>query len=173
MLNELVGRSIYKLNESERKKAFNRLTNDANRRITEKKQKEVMEEENNLIKEYLEKDNDKKYNEKEWNKIYQKRFKTYEECKKKKVEVEIQKKKIQKMIEEEEEINMCNIKKLPGKIIKENTQRLFDDAKKRLIIKNRKLKEKNRDNIYLTNFNDEDDISKYMKNYKNEIYNFN
>ena len=173
MLNELVERSKYKLNESERKKAFNRLTNDANRRITEKKQKEVMEEENNLIKEYLEKDNDKKYNEKEWNKIYQKRFKTYEECKKKKVEVEIQKKKIQKMIEEEEEINMCHIKKLPGKIIKENTQRLFDDAKKRLIIKNRKLKEKNRDNIYLTNFNDEDDISKYMKNYKNEIYNFN
>ena len=68
MLNELVGRSIYKLNESERKKVFNRLTNDANRRITEKKQKEVMEEENNLIKEYLEKDNDKKYNEKEWKK---------------------------------------------------------------------------------------------------------
>ena len=72
-----------------------------------------------------------------------------------------------------EKINMCNIKKLAEKIIKENIQRLFDDAKKRLIIKNRKLKEKNRDNIYLTNFNDEDDISKYMKNYKNEIYNFN
>ena len=173
MLNELVERSKYRLNEPERKKVFSRLTNDANRRITEKKQKEVMEEENNLIKEYLEKDNDKKYNEKEWNKIYQERFKTYEECKKKKVEIEIQKKKIQKMIEEEEEINMCHIKKLPGKIIKENTQRLFDDAKKRLIIKNRKLKEKNKDNIYLTNFSDEDDVSKYMKYYKNEIYNFN
>ena len=42
-----------------------------------------------------------------------------------------------------------------------------------MIIKNRKLKDKNKDNIYLTNFSDEDDVSKYMKNYKNEIYNFN
>ena len=171
MLNQFVERSKYKKKEAERKKAFNRLSKDANRRINEKKQKEVMEEENNLIREYL--GDDKKYNEREWNKIYQKRFKDYEDCKKKKVEVEIQKKKIQKMIEEEEEINMCNVKKLPENKIIENSQRLFDEAKKRMMIKNRRLKEKNRDSIYLTTFNDEEDVSKYMKNFRNETYNFN
>ena len=175
MVNELVEKNKYKMNEPEIKKVFNRLNNDANRRIIEKKQKEILDYESDLKEEL---DNEKRYNEKEWNKIYQKRFKDYEEYKKKRVEVEVQKKKIQKMIEEEEEINMCNVKKLPENKIKENTQRLYDEAKKRMIIKNKNSKKKNkkdkeRDNIYLTTFNDEDDASKYMKNHKSEMYNFN
>ena len=102
--------------------------------LIKQKQKEKDEEINKLKEIQLNQQIEfliiKKYNDEEWNKIYQKRFKDYEEYKKKRVEVEVQKKKIQKMIEEEEEINMCNVKKLPENKIKENTQRLYDEAKK-------------------------------------------
>ena len=173
ILNKLIEKNKVKLNEPQREKAFNRLMNDANRRLFEKKQKQTIDDIHNIIKN-KDIDNDKKYNEEEWNEIYQKRFKNYEDNKKKKIEVNMQKKKIQKMIEEEEEINMCKVKKLPENKIKQSAQRLFDDAKKRIIIKNRQMKyNKNKDNIHSTKFNDVEDISKYMKSYKSEIYNFN
>lgn len=172
MINEIVEKNKIRIKEPEREKIFNRLNEDTNRRMYEKKQKDILEEESFLLKDQN-LFNEKKYNEKQWSEIYRKRFKDYEECKKKKVEVEVQKKKIEKMIEEEEEINMCNMKKLPENRIKENTQRLFDDAKKRMIIRTGKIKKLKKDIFDLTNFHDEDDASKYMKNYKSEIYHFN
>ena len=172
IVNKLVEKNKLKLDEPRRKKAFNRLMNDANRRIYEKKQKENLEEIKHAMK-YKDLDNDKKYNEEEWNEIYQKRFKNFEDNKKKKIEMNLQKKKIQKMLEEEEEINMCKVIKLPENKIKQNSQRLFDDAKKRVVIQNRKIMNNmNRDNTHLSRFKDVDDISKYMKSYKSEIYNF-
>ena len=178
-INELVEKNKYKVNELEREKVFHRLMEDANRRILEKKEKEkeiIEEEEKNNIKEQNIFE-DKKYNDEEWNEIYKKRFKEYEECKQKRNEIKRQREKIEKMIKEEEEISKNYItKKLPEQKIKENTQRLYDDAKKRAIIRNKKIKagkSNYKNNANLASFNDEEDASKYMKSYKSEIYNFN
>ena len=51
MVNELVEKNKYKMNEPEIKKVFNRLNNDANRRIIEKKQKEILDYESDLKEE--------------------------------------------------------------------------------------------------------------------------
>lgn len=180
-LNELVERNKnkYKINEKERKKAFNRLMDDANRRLISRQ--EMIENEKYLIDFKNMMDNSKKYNGAEWNEIYKKRFKDYEEYKKKKIDIQRQNERIKKMIEEEEEVNMCQMKKIPESKIRENTQRLYEDAKKREIIKNKNLNSINsvknykinkKKNIYLDEFNDEEDASKYMKGFKGEEYSF-
>jgi len=91
------------------KKTFNRLIEDANRRIIMKQ--EILENEKYLTdyRELL--DNSKKYNQEEWDKIYKKRFKEYEDIKKKKMDIQRQNEKLKKMLKEEEEINMCPVKK--------------------------------------------------------------
>ena len=77
------------------------------------------------------------------------------------------------MIEEQEEMkNYQNTKKLPEYKIQENSQRLYDEAKRRTFIRNKKLREKNNNNN-ITSFNDEEDASKYMKSLKSDYYNFN
>ena len=96
------------MKEAEREKAFGRLMDDANRRIIIKQ--EMLENEKYLTDYKDLVDNGKKYNREEWNEIYNKRFKNYEEYKKKKIDIQIQNQKIKKMLKEEEEINMCQIK---------------------------------------------------------------
>ena len=180
-LNELVenNKKKYKINEKERKKAFNRLMDDANRRLINRQ--EMIENEKYLLDFKNMMDNSKKYNGAEWSEIYKKRFKDYEDYKKKKIDIQRQNEKIKKMIEEEEEINMCQMKKIPESKIRENTQRLYEDAKKREIIKNKNLnsissvknyKINKKKNLFLDEFNDEEDASKYMKGYKGEEYSF-
>jgi hypothetical protein len=96
------------------------------------------------------------------------------------LEIKREKEKIEKMIEEEEQLKLCRIKKIPIGKIKKNSQRLYDEAKKREVIKKRKMTmpksaknySLNKDNLFLNSFNDEEDASKYMKSYKSEIYNF-
>ena len=180
-LNELVeiNKNKYKINEKERKKAFNRLMDDANRRLINRQ--EMIENEKYLLDFKNMMDNSKKYNGAEWSEIYKKRFKDYEDYKKKKIDIQRQNEKIKKMIEEEEEINMCQTKKIPESKIRENTQRLYEDAKKREIIRNKNLNSINsvknykinkKKNLFLDEFNDEEDASKYMKGYKGEEYSF-
>ena len=190
-INELVEKNKHKINEAELERTFNRLVDDANRRFIEKqglndidKEKEK-ENDKELDKDIisfkdLEVSSPKKYSEEEWDEIYNKRFKNYDEYKKKRLEIKREKEKIEKMIEEEEQIKLCKIKKVPEEQIRDNTQRLYDEAKKREIIKKRKMTVPksaknyflNKDNIFLNSFNDEEDASKYMKSYKSETYNF-
>ena len=169
-LNELLekNKNKYKLNEKDRKKTFNRLIDDANRRLIMKQ--ELIENEKYLTdyKDVL--DNSKKYNQDEWEKIYRKRFKEYEDIKKKKLDIQRQNEKIKKMLKEEQEINMCKIVKIPKNKIKENTDRLFNDYKKREILRNNGFYKNSNNNICLTNV--EEDASKYIKNYKNVEYTF-
>ena len=183
-LNELVekNKKKYKINEKERKKTFNRLIDDANRRLIIKQ--EMIENEKYLLDCKNLFDNNKKYNGEEWSEIYKKRFKDYEEYKNKKIDIQRQNEKIKKMIAEEEEINMCQVKKIPESKIRENTQRLYEDAKKRQILKNKNLKSINsvknyrvlnkntNNNLYFNTFIDEEDASKYMKGHRNEAYSF-
>ena len=85
------------------------------------------------------------------------------------------------MIKEEEEINMCKIKKMPLNKIKETSNRLYNESKKREYLRSNRsfISDKNTNNfkhdknkISFTNFNDEEDASRYMKNYKPEEYSF-
>ena len=98
-INKLIELNKYKLTEEEREKTFNRLIDDANRRMIERnkilEEEKMNEEEMRINSEY------KRYNNMEWNKIYNERFKEYEEYKRKKLEIEREKEKIEKMIEEE------------------------------------------------------------------------
>ena len=180
-LNEFVekNKNKYKLNENKRNKAFNRLIEDANRRNIMKQ--EIIENERLLTDYKSILDNEKKYNQEDWNKIYNKRFKEYEDIKKKKIDIQRQNEKIKKMIKEEEEINMCKIKKMPLNKIKETSNRLYNESKKREYLRSNRsfISDKNTNNfmhdknkINFTNFNDEEDASRYMKNYKPEEYSF-
>ena len=180
-LNEYVekNKNKYKLNEAERKKTFNRLIEDANRRIIMKQ--EMIENERYLTDYRDLLDNSKKYDQEEWEKIYKKRFKEYEDIKKKKIDIQRQNEKIKKMLKEEEEINMCPIKKKPLSKIKQTSERLFNDAKRREYLRNNNILIKDKstrnikpynDKVSITNFNDEEDASKYMKNYKVVEYSF-
>ena len=181
-INELLEKSKqkYKMKEAQREKAFDRLIDDANRRLILKQ--EIVENEKYLMdyKDLMDA-NEKKYNREEWNDIYKKRFKDYEEYKKKKIDIQRQNEKIKKMLKEEEEINMCQMKKIPERKIMENTQRLYDDAKKRDFIKNQNMNAVNsvknykipkKNDIYLSSFDDEEDASKYMKDFRSQAYSF-
>jgi HAD superfamily hydrolase (TIGR01484 family) len=180
-LNEFVekNKNKYKLNENKRNKTFNRLIADANRRNIMKQ--EIIENERLLTDYKSILDNEKKYNQEDWNKIYNKRFKEYEDIKKKKIDIQRQNEKLKKMIKEEEEINMCKIKKMPLNKIKETSNRLYNESKKREYLRSNRsfISDKNTNNfkhdknkISFTNFNDEEDASRYMKNYKPEEYSF-
>ena len=169
----------YKMKETQREKAFDRLIDDANRRLILKQ--EMIENEKYLMDYKDLMNNEKKYNKEEWNDIYKKRFSDYEECKKKKIEIQRQNEKIKKMLKEEEEINMCQMKKIPAQKIRENTQRLYDDAKKREYIKRKNMssansianyKKNKKKDINLTSFDDEEDASKYMKGFRSQAYSF-
>jgi hypothetical protein len=95
-INELLEKSKkkYKMKETQREKAFDRLIDDANRRLILKQ--EMLENEKYIIDYKDLMNNEKKYNREEWNDIYKKRFKDYEECKKKKIDIQRQNEKIKK-----------------------------------------------------------------------------
>jgi hypothetical protein len=157
-INKLIEEYKIKIDENDRIKAFNRLIEDANRRIEAQVNLEIM-------KNKLDKDdkNNKKYNEKEWGEIYKNRFKNYEIKVNNKIEKLIdEKKKLNKKIEDEE-INMCKIKKGTKKQIQEFIKRLYEDSIKR------RLKMENKKNNYILYDND---VSKYKTKDKTLNYNF-
>jgi len=181
-LDELIekNKNKYKLNESERKKTFNRLIDDANRRITMKQ--ELIENEKYLTEYKDIYDNQKKYNQEEWDKIYKKRFKDYEDIKNKKMDIQRQNEKIKKILKEEEEINMCPKKKIPLREIKLSSERLYNDAKRRDYLRNNKYKNLKNDksstnlkyyknNICLTNINEQEGNYSFLSERKNNLNN--
>ena len=164
-LNEIIKTSKQKINElSEKDKVFERLLSNYKKKFCSKFEKEIENEKN--MTEIFPKNN-KKYNEKEWNDIYNKRFKDFEYYKMKKMEIQRTKEKIQKMINEEEQINMCKVKKIPLQKIAINTIRLYEDVKKK-IFKNRhnkKLIRSKNNKLYLTTVdkpNNENSLNYYM-----------
>ena len=74
--------------------------------------------------------------------------------------------RIEKIAIENEELKLCPVKKASKKHIEENSQRMYDEAKKRKLKMNEK---KMRLNIY----NFDDNPNKYVKKIKSEAYSFN
>ena len=136
-LNNLVEQNKVKIEEEERIKAFNRLIEDANRRL--KAQINMDELKNQLNDDLISSSNFyKKYNDDEWNEIYQKRFMAYQENVNKRKEENKKFYEEERKKKEEEIINLCRNKKAPIKHIIEASQKMYDEAKKRKM----KIKEK-------------------------------
>ena len=101
-INKLIEQNKPTIDEEERIKAFNRLIEDANRRIEAQENLENMK---NKLSEDLINNEKKKYSNEVWNEIYNKRFKNYVENINKKKEEEIKRKEKKKIKEENDEIN--------------------------------------------------------------------
>ena len=146
-LNDLVEQNKVKIDEEQKIKTFNRLIEDANRRL--KAQINMSDLENQLNDDFISSTNFyKKYNDEQWNEIYNKRFKAYQENKNKRREQNQKLYEEEKKKKEEEIINLCQTKKAPIKHILEASQKLYDEAKKRKIkIKEKKENANNRSNI--------------------------
>ena len=162
-INKLVEQSKVKIDEDERIKAFNRLIIDANRRI---EAQENMEKIKNKLEEDISAGIQKKYSDEEWKEIYNKRFKFYMDNINKKREENIKMNMMKKIKDENEEIKLCNIKKASQEHIDKEAQRMYDEAKKRKIKMDEKLR-----NINKYNYED-DNPSKYVKKIKSEAYSF-
>ena len=161
-INKLIEQNKPTIDEEERIKAFNRLIEDANRRIEAQENLENMK---NKLEEDITQAPSKKYKAEEWDDIYKKRFKQYEEESRKKKE-EIRKEKIeQEKKKEEDVINMCKVKKAPMKHIEEASKRMYKESIKRKLKMQEKINRIN-NNLY------EDDPNKYKKIVKSEAYSF-
>ena len=162
-INKLVEQNKVKIDEDERIKAFNRLIIDANRRLDAQ---ENMENMKNKLEEDITSGPQKKYSDQEWKEIYNKRFKNYVDNINKKKEENMKLNIEKKINDENEEINLCPTKKASQKHIDEAVQRMYDEAKKRKIKMDEKLRR-------LNNYNyEDDDASKYVKKIKSEAYSF-
>ena len=162
-INKLVDQNKIKIDEDERIKTFNRLIEDANRRL---EAQENMENMKNKLEEDITAGPHKKYSQEEWKEIYNKRFKNYADSIKKKKEENKKYYMEMKINNENQEINLCQTKKASQKHIDEQAQRMYDEAKKRKIKMNEKLMRLN-NNLY-----EDDDPSKYVKKIKSEAYSF-
>ena len=163
-LNSLIEQNKVRIDEEKKIETFNRLIEDANRRLKAQMNMEDLKEQ--LNDDLISSSNMyKKYNHKEWNEIYNKRFKAYQDNVNKRKEdykkiCEEEKKK-----KEEEIINLCPNRKAPIKHIIEMSQKMYDEAKKREI----KMKEKKRNTYNLNlNVNDISTNSKFNQKYKKE-----
>ena len=162
-INKLVDQNKVKLDEDERIKAFNRLIEDANRRL---EAQENMENMKNKLEEDITAGPQKKYTEKEWKEIYNKRFKNYVDNINKKKEENKKFYMEEKINNENAEIKLCPTKKASQKHIDEQAQRMYDEAKKRKIKMDEKLMRLN------NNYFEDDDPSKYVKKIRSEAYSF-
>ena len=162
-INQLLEQKKPKIDEDERIKAFNRLIIDANRRIEAQENLENMK---NKLEEDITAGPQKKYSDEEWKEIYNKRFKNYMDNINKKKEENIKLNSLKKIDNENEQINLCPSKKASQKHIDEAAQRMYDEAKKRKIKMDEKIRRIN-DYKY-----EEDEASKYVKKIKSEAYSF-
>ena len=164
-LNNLMNLKKDKENEKKRIMIFNRLVEDADKRI--KQRQKLNNSKNILNKDFISAEKvSKKYSDKEWNKIYQRRFKSYQDNINKKKEENRKFYEDKKKQEEDEIINSKPNKKASNEHILEVSKRMYDEAKKRKI----KMEEKK---VNKKDLNDTDDsVSKYVKKISSEPYNF-
>lgn len=156
-LNLLIEHSKVKMDEDERIKGFNRLIEDANRRLEAQEQLEILKkklEDDQVVEKPV-----KKYKNTQWKEIYNERFMRYKEEKEKKLNKLIKEKQEKERQKEEEEIKLCKTKKAPLKVIEEYGKRLYEESKHKKN-KNAKSKKNIKDsastsNIKHTNVNDE------------------
>ena len=157
-VNKLVEQNKIKIEEEERIKAFNRLIEDANRRIEAQENLELMK---NKLEEDLTKPPEKKYTPEEWENIYKERFLAFIEEVNRKNQERIKEKREMERKEEQEEIELCKVKKASQKEIDEASKRLYEEALKR--------QAKRKENMRV---NYDNSPSKYKMNVNSGAYTF-
>ena len=157
-VNKLVEQNKIRIEEEERIKAFNRLIEDANRRIEAQENLELMK---NKLEEDLTKPPDKKYTQKEWEDIYKERFIAFLEEVNRKNQERIKEKREIERKEEQEEIELCKVKKASQKEIDDASKRLYEEALKRKAKRNENLR-----------VNYDNSPSKYKMNVNSGAYTF-
>ena len=172
-INKLIGENTLKIEEEKRAQTFTRLFNDANRRNEAmdnlEKMKNILNNNNAINEEAL-----KKYSDEQWKKIYDERFKTYMEKIKEKNDVKAKNNLELKLKKENDEINLCKVKKASKKHIEEHSNKMYTEALKRKMKNKEKLMRlKNDKNIFDTNDGIDYSNTKYKKKIKESPYNFN
>ena len=124
-INKLVEQNKIKIDEEERTKAFNRLIEDANRRIEAQENLEAMK---NKLEEDLIAPPSKKYKQKEWDEIYNERFTRFQKEVDKKNEEKIKQKQENERLKEEEEIELCKVRKAPKEIIQKLSKINYENS---------------------------------------------
>lgn len=135
-VNLLVEQNKVRLDEAERIQGFNRLIEDANRRIEAQENLELLK---NKIDGDLISPSGKKYREEEWIEIYKERFLKYQGEIHTKMEEKAKEKREEERLKEEEEIKLCKRKKASKKVIDQSCKRLYEEAIKRKIRMEQKL----------------------------------
>ena len=171
-MNDLIEKTKNKINENIRVKRFNKLFQDANRRI------EAEDNLNNLkmkLDEMEIEKNMKKYKQSQWDNIYKERFEKYKKLHDEKIKIESSKKEEEQRKKEEKEIEMCKTIKKPMKNIIEYTNKMYEDAKKKnekkqnkikykKLIKNNNIKNTSKNPLTKNNSTNKFKISKRIKN---------
>lgn len=162
-MNKLIDKNKIRIDENERIKTFNRLIEDANRRLEAQERIEKMKDnlDNNTTL------TNKKYKSEEWEEIYDERFLKYKLDREKK-NLEKTKEKVIKDKEEEDRIvENTKAKKVPSHVINSIAKRMYEEAERRKL----KLEEIRRkggleEEQEILNTKDRDDTPSRYKKYK-------
>jgi len=136
-MNDFIKRTKRKMNEEDITKSFNRLIEDANRRMEAKEKMKIFKEQkenediiklNNFM---LNKDKNKKYNKNQWKDIYKKRFLFFLDNKNKKIKDKIIEKELIEKKKEDDLKRRYNSKKLPEKEIIDHCKKLYSEYMKK------------------------------------------
>lgn len=160
-INKLVEQNKNKIDEEDRIRAFNRLIEDANRRIEAQENLDLMR---NRLEADLIGPPAKKYTKQEWKEIYNERFLHYLIEANKKKEEKIKEKRQHQQKEEEEEVAMCkHNKKAKRKDCEESGKRMYEEAGKRKLRMEERIKKLNLEN---------EEVNELIKGIKPTMYNF-
>ena len=160
-INKLVEQNKNKLDEEDRIRAFNRLIEDANRRIEAQENLDLMR---NRLESDLIGPPAKKYTTHEWKGIYNERFLHFLMEANKKREEKIKEKRQHQQKEEEEEVALCkHNKKANRKVCEESGKRMYEEASKRKIRMEERINKFNLEN---------EEANELIKGIKPTTYNF-
>ena len=132
-MDDFIKRTKRKMNEEEITKSFNRLIEDANRRMEAKEKMKIFKEQKEnedimKINNYIHrKDNNRKYNKNQWKDIYKKRFLFFLDNKNKKIKEKIIEKELIEKKKEDDFNRKYNNKKLPKKDIINHCKKLYSE----------------------------------------------
>lgn len=130
-MNKLVERNKVKIDENERVKTFNRLIEDANRRLEAQEKMEQMKDK--LDENLMVGNSAKKYKFDEWEEIYEERFIKYKQEREKKIEEKVQEKLIKEKEKEDEIVETVKTKKVPQHVLAQIVNRMYEEADRRKI----------------------------------------
>jgi len=172
-LDKIIEQNKVKINEVDRVKTFNRLIEDANRRLEAQENLEAMK--NKIFdQDSFSNTVNKKISIAEWEEIYAERFLKFKEQHEKWRQEQVLHKVLQEKKKEDEIVNAVITKKAPQHLIDENSKRMFDVAERRKLKLEELIRKKEGNYNEDKNSNEERELTptKFKKKRKVQNYNF-